>query len=64
MAILYSLITLVCSTSLMASLIRSVGGLSKCFYQGLCLADLNADVTGQSIVMKWPEEVRVLPCVF
>ena len=27
--------TLVCFTSLMASLIRSVGGLSKCFYQGL-----------------------------
>ena len=40
---------LVCFTSLMASLIRSVGGLSKCFYQGLWLADLNADVIGQSI---------------
>ena len=40
---------LVCSTSLMASLIRSVGGLSKYFYQGLWLADLNADVVGQSI---------------
>ena len=40
---------IVCSTSLMASLIRSVGGLSKCFYQWLCLADLNADVIGQSI---------------
>ena len=40
---------LVCSTSLMALLIRSVGGLSKCFYQGLWLADLNADVIGQSI---------------
>ena len=33
----------------MASLIRSVGGLSKCFYQGLWLADLNADVIGQSM---------------
>ena len=40
---------LVCFTSLMASLIRSVGGLSKYFYQGLWLADLNADVVGQSI---------------
>ena len=40
---------LVCSTSLMASLIRSVGGLSKCFYQGLWLALLSADVIGQSI---------------
>ena len=40
---------LVCSTCLMALLIRSVGGLSKCFYQGLWLADLNADVIGQSI---------------
>ena len=40
---------LVCSTSLMASLIRSVGGLSKCFYQGLWLAVLSADVIGQSI---------------
>ena len=33
----------------LASLIRSVGGLSKCFYQGLWLADLNADVIGHSI---------------
>ena len=41
---------LVCSRSLMALLIRSVGGLSKCFYQGLLLADLNADVIGQSIL--------------
>ena len=41
---------LVCSTSLMASLIRSVGGLSKYFYKGLWLADLNADVVGQSII--------------
>ena len=40
---------IVCSTSLMASLIRSVGGLSKYFYQGLWLADLNADVVGQSM---------------
>ena len=40
---------LVCSTSLMASLIRSVGGFSKYFNQGLWLADLNADVIGQSI---------------
>ena len=31
---LKSQVPLVCSTSLMASLIRSVGGLSKCFYQG------------------------------
>ena len=30
-----SLSQLVCFTSLMASLIRCVGGLSKCFYQGL-----------------------------
>ena len=42
-------IPLVCSTSLMALLIRSIGGLSKCFYQGLWLADLNTDVIGQSI---------------
>ena len=41
--------SLVCSTSLMASLIRSVGGLSKCFYQDLWLAVLSADVIGQSI---------------
>ena len=40
---------LVCSTSLMASLIRSVGGLSKCFYQGLWVANLTADVIGRSI---------------
>ena len=40
---------LVCSTSLMASLIRSVGGLSKHFYQDLWLAELNADVIGQFI---------------
>ena len=39
----------VCSTSLMASLIRSVGGLSKYFYLGLWLDYLNADVIGQSI---------------
>ena len=39
----------VCSTSLMALLIRSVGRLSKCVYQGLWMADLNADVIGQSI---------------
>ena len=37
------------STSLMASLFRSISGLSKCFYQGLRLADLNADVIGPSI---------------
>ena len=42
-------IGLVCSTSLMTMLIRSVGGLSKYFYRGLCLVDLNADVIGQSI---------------
>ena len=41
--------TIVCFTPLMVSLIRCVGGLSKCFYQGLWLADLNADVIGQSI---------------
>ena len=33
--LLYSNETLVCPTSLMASLIRSVGGLSKYFYRGL-----------------------------
>ena len=33
----------------MASLIRSIGGLSKSFYQGLRLVDLNAEVIGQSI---------------
>ena len=33
----------------MASLIRSVGGLTICFYQGLWLVDLNADVTDQSM---------------
>ena len=43
------ILVLVCSTSLMASLIRSVGGLSKCYYQGLWLAVLSADVIGQSI---------------
>ena len=40
--------SVVCSMSLMASLIRSVGSFSKCFYQGLWLADLIADVIGQS----------------
>ena len=40
---------IVCFTSLMASLIKSVGGLSKYFYQGLGLADLNAGMIGQSI---------------
>ena len=40
---------LVCSTPLMASLIVSVGGLSKYFYQGLWLADLKANVIGQFI---------------
>ena len=44
---------LVCSTSLMASLIRSFGGLSKYFYQCLWLADLIADVVGQSINRRW-----------
>ena len=34
----------VCSTSLMASLIRSIGGLLKYFYQDLWLVDLNAQV--------------------
>ena len=42
-------LVLVCSTSPMASLLRSVGGLSKYFYQGLWLANQNADVIGQSI---------------
>ena len=39
------------TTSLMASHVRSVGGISKYFDQGLWLAYLNADVTvfGQSI---------------
>ena len=43
--------SLVCFTSLMASLIKSVnvGGLSKCFYQSFWLVDLNADMIGQSI---------------
>ena len=41
--------TLVCSTSLMALLIRSVDDLSKCFYQGLWLAVLSTDAIGQSI---------------
>ena len=45
----WNLESLVCSTSLMASLIRSVGGLSKYFYRGLWLDYLNADVIGQSI---------------
>ena len=45
----FALHQLVCSASLMASLIRSVGGFTKYFYQGLRLADLNADVIGQSI---------------
>ena len=40
---------LVCSTSLMASFIRSVGGLSKCFHQVLWLVNLKAEVIGQSI---------------
>ena len=40
---------LVCSTSLMASFIRSIGVLSKYFYQGLWLADPNTDVIGLSI---------------
>ena len=39
----------VCSTSLMASLNRSVGGLLKCFYQALWLVDLNTEVIGQFI---------------
>ena len=42
-------VTVVCSTTLMASLIRSVGGLLKYFYQALWLVDLNAEVIGQSI---------------
>ena len=42
-------LSVVCSKSLMASLTRSVGGLSKYFCQGLWLTDLNADVVGQSI---------------
>ena len=41
------------STSLMASLIRSVGGLSKYFYQGLWLADLTADAIGLTINRRW-----------
>ena len=33
----------------MASLIRSVGGLLKYFYQALWLVDLNVEVIGQSM---------------
>ena len=42
-------IFVVCSTSLMAWLIRSVGGLLKCFYHALWLVDLNTEVIGRSI---------------
>ena len=50
MAIYKSFImSIVCFTSLMASLIRSVGGLLKYFYQALWLVDLNAEVIGQPI---------------
>ena len=45
----YSKNFVVCSTSLMALLIRSVGGLLNYFYQALWLVDLNAEVTGLSI---------------
>ena len=40
---------IVCSMSLMAMLFRFVGGLSKCFCQGLWLADLYTDVIVQSM---------------
>ena len=41
----------VCSTSLMVSLIRSVGGLSKYFYQGLWLADIRL-CTSNSVFLR------------
>ena len=41
-------IYVVCSTSLMSSLLSSVGGLSKYFNQDLRLAVLSCDVIGQS----------------
>ena len=47
--LLYTKSMLVCSTSLMASLIRSVACLLKYFYQALWLLDLNTEVIGQSI---------------
>ena len=43
------LLVIVCSTSLMALIIRSVGRLSKCFYQGLQSAVFSTDVIGLSI---------------
>ena len=43
---------LVCCTTLMALFIKSVGGLSKCFCQGLWLANLNAGVIRQSITRR------------
>ena len=55
---------LVCATSLMASLIRSVSGLLKYFYQALWLVDLNAEVIDQSInrrgvAQEFPHHVNV-----
>ena len=55
---------LVFSTSLMASLIRSVGGLLKYVYQALWLVDQNAEVIGQSInrrgvAQEFPHHVSV-----
>ena len=43
---------IVCSMYVTGSPFRSVGGLSKCLYQGLRLADLNVNVFGQSIIKR------------
>ena len=58
---------LVCSRSLIALLIRSIGGLSNSFYQSLRLVDLSADMIGQSIdrrgvIKEFPHHVTV--CLF
>ena len=55
---------LVCLTSPMVSLNKSTGGPSKYFYQGLWLADANADVIGQStnkheVALEFPHHVTV-----
>ena len=53
-------VAIVCSTSLMASVISSVCGLSKGFCQGLWLAGLNADMIGQSkIDVKLPSNYLI-----
>ena len=56
--------TLVCSTSIVALLIRSVGGLSQYFYQDLWLYNLNAGVIGQiinrrGVALEFPHHVTV-----